>query len=346
MAGRDRTRDAGLLTSRPGSAAVTRRVFVTGATGFIGGSTARLLRERGDEVVAVVRDPSKASALSELGAHVVAGNLGSDAAIGSAMAGCDAVIHLAGSYRVGIPASERPAMYEANVALTERVLDVAIALGVSRIVEVSTANVFGDTHGRIVDESYRRDPADGFLSYYDETKYRAHVAARSRIAAGAQIVIAMPGTTYGRGDPSSLGAQLKAAYDGSARSISLGDVGISPTYVDDLAAGIVAAMDRGRIGESYVLAGENMLLRDAMGVVARAAGRRPPRLNVPTGLLRFGARLAPGVGHLFGLPPNLAEIIRASAGVTYWASSTKAQAALGYRTRDLERGARDAFGRP
>jgi dihydroflavonol-4-reductase len=325
---------------------VTRRVFVTGAAGFIGGPTARLLRERDDEVVAIVRDPSTATALSGLGVRVIRGDLGSETEVRSAMTGCDAVIHLAGSYRVGIPPSERPAMYEANVAMTERVLDVAIELGIPRIVGVSTVNVFGDTKGRIVNESYRRNPADGFLSYYDETKYRAHVAAVTRIAAGAQIVIAMPGTTYGPGDHSALGVQFKAAYDGSARAIALGDAGISPTYVDDLAAGIVATMDRGRIGEAYVLAGENMLLRDALAVVARAGGRRPPRLSVPTGLLRFGARLAPGAGRLFGLSPNLAEIIRASAGVTYWASSTKAQAALGYRTRDLERGARDAFGRP
>jgi dihydroflavonol-4-reductase len=325
---------------------VTRRVFVTGAAGFIGGATAHLLHERGDEVVAVVRSPSNATELLDLGVEVVGGDLGSETAIRSAMAGCDAVIHLAGSYRVGIPASERPAMYEANVAVTERVLDVAIAFGIPRIVEVSTVNVFGDTRGRIVDESFRRDPADGFLSYYDETKYRAHMAARSRIAAGAQIVIAMPGTTYGRADHTPIGAQFKAVYDGVARYIAQGDLGVSPTYVDDVAAGIVAAMDRGRIGDAYVLAGENMLLRDALGVVAHAAGRRPPRITIPNGLTRFAARIAPGGGRLLGLPTNLAEVVRASGGVTYWASSAKAQAALGYRTRDLERGARDAYGRP
>jgi len=325
---------------------VTRRVFVTGAAGFIGGATAHVLRERGDEVVAIVRDPSNATALLDLGVEVVGGDLGSETSIRSAMAGCDAVIHLAGAYRVGIPASERPAMYEANVAVTERVLDAAIALGVPRIVEVSTVNVFGNTRGRIVDESFRRDPADGFLSYYDETKYRAHAAAVSRIAAKAPIVIAMPGTTYGRGDHTELGATFKAVFDGTARYVALGDLGISPTYVDDLAGGIVAAMDRGRLGEAYVLAGENMRLADALADVARAAGRRRPRLRVPTGLVRLGARIAPRGGHLVGMPPNLAEIVRASAGVTYWASSAKAQAALGYRTRDLERGARDAFGRP
>jgi len=325
---------------------VTSRVFVTGAAGFIGGATVRVLRERGDEVVAIVRDPSKASALDAAGVHLIAGDLSSEAAIRAGMAGCAAVIHLAGSYRLGIAAADRPAMYEANVAVTERVLDAAISLGLPRIVDVSTVNVFGNTHGRIVDEKFRRDPGDGFLSYYDETKYRAYVAATTRIAAGAPIVIAMPGTTYGRGDHAALGSQLQGAYEGRARYVALGETGISPTYVDDLARGIVAAMDRGRLGERYVLAGENMRLRDALRIVAHAAGRRPPRLSVPTGALRLAARIPPRVTRLLGMSDNLPEILNASADVTYWASSARAQADLGYRTRDLERGARDAFGRP
>ena len=101
------------------------------------------------------------------------------------MTGAAGVIHIAGSYLVGIPASERPAMYEANVGATQRVLDAAIAAGVPRIVYISTVNVFGNTHGRIVDETYHRDLAEGFVSYYDETKYLAHVAAEARIEAGA-----------------------------------------------------------------------------------------------------------------------------------------------------------------
>ena len=109
------------------------------------------------------------------------------------MSGADSVIHVAGTYRVGIPASERPAMYEANVGATQRVLDAAIALAIPRIVAISTVNVFGNTHGRVVDETYHRDLRDGFLSYYDETKYLAHVATEARAEAGAPIVIVQPG---------------------------------------------------------------------------------------------------------------------------------------------------------
>ena len=325
---------------------MTTTVFVTGAAGFIGSRVARLLRERGDEVVAVVRNPAKAVALRDLGVRLVAGDLGSEAAIRAAMTDADAVIHIAGSYNVGIPASERPLMYEANVAVTERVLDAAIADGIPRIVEITTINVFGNSHGQVHDETFRRDLADGFLSYYDETKYLAHVAAEARIAAGAPIVIVAPGTVYGPHDHSAIGFQLKAAFDGTARFVALGDLGVSPTHVDDIAAGIVAGLDRGRIGEVYIMGGESMRLRDAMGVAARAAGRRLPRLAIPNGVLRVGVRLAPGGGALFGLAPNLAEILRAADGVTLWASHAKATTELGYTSRDLETGVRDAYGHP
>jgi nucleoside-diphosphate-sugar epimerase len=320
-------------------------VFVTGAAGFIGGRVARILRQRGDEVIAVVRDPERAAHLQALGAHLVKGDLDSDEGIRAAMTGADAVIHIAGSYRVGIPASERPAMYEANVTVTERVLDAGIALGVPRIVHISSVNIFGNTHGAIPNETYRRDLADGFVSYYDETKWAAHVRATTRIAAGAPIVIVQPGTVYGADDHSSLGAQLKAAHDGTARFIAFGDMGIAPTYVDDVAAGIVAALDRGRLGESYILTATNVRLREAMAVAARAGGRRLPRLEVPTAILRIGARIAPNAGRAFGLEPNLREILSAGDGVTYWGSSAKAAAELGFAPRSLEAGLRDAFGR-
>jgi nucleoside-diphosphate-sugar epimerase len=320
------------------------RVYVTGAAGFIGQATCRRLRARGDTVVAVVRRLDGADRLRDLGCEVVTGDLGSPEGLVGQMRGCDGVIHLAGTYRIGIAASERPAMLDVNVGAATRVLDAAIAVDMRRIVHVSTVNVFGDTKGRIVDETYRRDLRDGFVSYYDETKYLAHVAAAERARAGAPIVIAMPGTTYGRGDHSSTGGQLRAAFDGSARYVALGDLGISPVHVDDVAAGIVAALDRGRAGESYVLAGPNIRLREAMAVAARAGGRRPPRLTIPTGWLRALARFGPAAARPLGLPPDVGELISAGDGVTYWASSAKASLKLGFAPREIEAGMREAFG--
>src|SRR6187401_3300146 len=130
------------------------RAFVTGGTGFIGGKVVRRLRERGDEVVALVRSPARASDLAELGCELAKGDLGSTDAIRRAVQGCDAVFHIAAVYKVGIPASEREAMREANVAGTEHVLDAAIEANVAKIVYVSTVGIFGNTHGHVVDEAY------------------------------------------------------------------------------------------------------------------------------------------------------------------------------------------------
>ncbi len=325
---------------------MTSRVFVTGGAGFVGGATIRRLRGRGDDVVAVVRDPDRAGALRELGVVLVRGDLSDATAIEASMAGCDAALHLAGSYRVGIAASERPAMHEANVGTTERVLDAAVAAGIRRAVYVSTVGIFGNTHGRVVDETYRRDLGDGFVSYYDESKYAAHVAAEARISAGAPIVIVQPSQVYGPGDRTALGEQLRLAHAGRLRFVGLGGIGLGWVHVDDLADGIVAALDRGTIGLSYVLSGPTTRVRDALQVAAEVGGHRLPRLTIPDAVLRFGAALAPNGGARFDLPPNLREIVSASIGVTYWASSARAVAELGFAPRDLAAGLRATFGGP
>jgi nucleoside-diphosphate-sugar epimerase len=320
------------------------RIYVTGGAGFIGLAVVRRLVARGDRVTATIRDPTKAGPLRDLGADIRVGDLSRTATIVEAMRGADTAIHIAGDYRVGIPASERPAMLDSNVGTTTRVLDAAETVGLERLVAISTVNVFGDTHGRIVDEKYRRDLADGFLSAYDETKFLSHRAVEERIAAGKPIVIAQPGVTYGPGDHTALGSLLRDAYLGKLRYLVLGQTGISPAHVDDVAGGNVGALDRGRIGESYVLAGQNLRLHDALLVSARAGGRRLPRLRIPDALMRSAAVIPGGVAKLAGLPENLAEVIRSSDGVTFWASSAKAAAELGYRPRDLASGVRAAFG--
>jgi nucleoside-diphosphate-sugar epimerase len=232
-------------------------------------------------------------------------------------------------------------MWDANVGTTQRVLSAALAAGVGRIVYVSTVNAFGNTRGRVVDETYRRDPADGFLSWYDETKYRAHEEAERRIGEGDPIVIVQPSQVYGPGDHSAFGDQLRRASRGELRYRALDDVAIGLVHVDDLAAGIVAALDAGRAGESYVLSGPTATLREAVAIAAATGGRQPPRLRIPTGLLRTMAPL----GRLIG-QPNLREVISASDGVTYLASAAKATRELGFRPRDLEAGFADAFGGP
>ena len=319
------------------------RIVVTGGGGFIGGSIVRQLVARGNQVVALVRDPAKTAALAGPNVELVANDLSDIGAISGLLQGADALIHGAGSYKVGITAGERPAMSEANVGTTDRVLAAARSAGTPRIAYVSTVGIFGDTHGREVDETYRRDPKDGFLSWYDETKFRGHEVAEAAIAAGAPLVIAQPGQVYGPGDHTQIGEILGDAYRGTLRYVALAEVALEFAHVDDTAAGIIASLDRGRIGEAYVVAGEPHTLESAVAVAARVGGHKPPRMTVPTGVLRAIAPINDRLGGLPGFPANLHETI-AAAQATFLASHEKATRELGFAPRSLEQGIVDTFG--
>jgi nucleoside-diphosphate-sugar epimerase len=315
------------------------RAFVTGGTGFVGRRLVAKMSARGDGIVALVRSPERA----DLPAELAPGDLSDRARLAGAMAGCDSVFHLAADYRVGIRASERTAMFDTNVAGTENVLDAAREAGVGRIVYVSTVNAFGNTRGQVVDEAYERSAGE-YVSAYDESKYLAHRAARERIAAGAPIVIVQPGVIYGPGDHSEVGGQIARAAAGKLRYVSFPELGMNAAYVDDVADGILLAHDRGRIGESYVLGGELTTMRTLVETTAEVAGRRAPRLTLPTPLLRPLVPLGPLVGRLTGTSPNLGELISASDGVTYWARDDKARRELGYAPRGLREGLRATVG--
>ena len=315
------------------------RAFVTGGGGFIGRHLVRRLVASGTEVRAIARSERSAAVLREAGCEVVVGDVLDATALTDALRGCDVAYHLAGDYRVGIRAAERPAMEAANVTATLRVLDAAVAAGVGRIVHVSTINAFGDTGYRVVDERYERPRPYRYVSFYDETKHRAHLVAHERIDAGAPVLIAMPGGVYGPGDHSSLGGQLRQAAEGRLRALTFGDLGLNMAHVEDIAGGIALVGERGRVGEAYVLGGEITTLAELVGRVSAIAGHRPPRLTTPTWILRAAAPLARRIG------PDLGEIVSASDGVTYWASDAKARRDLGYAPRDLEPGLSEVFGR-
>ena len=318
------------------------KVFVTGGTGFIGGHVVRQLCARGDEVVAWVRSPAKAANLAELGAELREGDLSDRAALAAGMAGCDAVIHGAAVYEVGIPKSRRPAMYEANVAGTENALGAALDAGIGRVVYVSTVGAFGNTRGKVVDESYQH-PGESFTSFYEETKYQAHQVAKKLIAEGLPCVMVQPGGVYGPDDHSALGKQMLDFLDGRMPLVPFGDLGMNMVHVEDVATGILLALDKGKVGESYVLGDEITTMRGLMDTTAKVASKRPPRGNIPTGLLKLVAPLGPVIGKVMGQPPNMRELISSGDGVTFWAKHDKAVAELGYSPRGLEAGLRQTF---
>src|SRR5439155_13223188 len=296
----------------------------------------------GDDVVALVRSRERGSKLEQMGATLVEGDLSSSDAIRAGVEGCDSAFHVAAVYKVGIPEKEHEAMYDANVRGTERVLDAAFQAGVGRIVYVSTVNVFGNTRGEIVEEGYQR-PGDDFLSYYDETKYLSHQVAKDRISKGAPIVIVQPGGVYGPGDHSEVGNVIDQTSTGKLKALPFGGLGLNLVYVDDVAEGILLAHDKGQVGQSYVLGGEIATMRDLVQKTADIAGRKPPKRELPSGVIKLAAPAGPVVGKIMGFPPNFRELISASDGVTYWAKDDKARAQLGYSPRDLETGLRQTL---
>jgi dihydroflavonol-4-reductase len=322
-------------SARPAS----KRIVVTGGAGLVGRAVVRVLRERGDTVVALARDARRAQHLVELGVELVEDDLSNVGRLTELLRGADGAIHAAGSYRIGIPKSERGAMWDANVGTTTRLLDAAESAGTPRIVYVSTGNVYGNTHGVTVDETYRRDLREGFLSWYDETKYGAHEVAEQRIRAGTAVVIVLPSQVYGPGDRTQFGEQIRLAHAGKLPYRALDHVRIGLVHADDLAAGIVAALDRGRVGENYNLSGPQASLGEAEAIAARIGGHRLPWVRIPDGILRAMAPLGGLIGQ-----PNVRELVSASAGVTYLFSSAKAEAELGFTTRELESGLREALG--
>jgi dihydroflavonol-4-reductase len=313
------------------------KVFITGATGFIGGTVARQLRDRGDDVVCLVRSPAKAGGLTELGCEVVGGDLGDRDLLRQRMEGCDAVIHAAAMYEVGIPKSQHEAMREANVVGTENALGAAKDAEVGKVVYVSTCGIFGNTHHQIVDESYEH-PGEEFTSYYEQTKLEAHKAARRLIDDGLPCVIVQPGGVYGPGDTSSIGVLLDQFLSGKMPLIPFPELGICLAHVEDTAEGILLALDKGAAGETYVIAGPATTVREAIGIVAKVTDRKPPKRALPTGLMKALAPVGPLVGKAMGQPPNLRELISSADNVTFWASSEKAARELGFAPRGLEEG--------
>jgi nucleoside-diphosphate-sugar epimerase len=254
------------------------------------------------------------------------------------------VFHVGATYKVGIPKTEHAAMYDANVKGTERVIDNAVEAGVQRIVYVSTGNVYGNTRGQVVDETYVRPQPPDFLSYYDETKYLAHQAALERIKAGAPVIIAQPGGVYGPGDPSELGNMIDQARTGKLKLRLFPDAGFNFIYVDDVADGLLLVHDKGRIGEAYNVAGEKATMGDLVDKTCELVGRKPPKATMPPAMMKMAIPIGPVVGKIMGFPPNLGELIKTSDGVTFWMTDQKARDELGFAPRDLDSGLRQTLG--
>lgn len=316
------------------------KAFITGATGFVGGHLAAKLVARGDDVVALVRSPSKAGELVRLGASIVQGDLNSVGTMTEAMKNCDAAFHVAAGYKVGVFEDGCREMHEANIVGTENVLQAAVDAGVARIVYVSTIGYYGNTRGTVVDETYERIDKD-WLTCYDETKYKAHEVADRFISEGAPVLIAQPGGIYGPGDTSDLSMLLDRIKKGWMKVMVMPGVGFNFVHVDDVVEGLLLVHDKGRVGENYNLGGELSTLGELIKKVAVLSGRKPPAKQIPVPIIKRSVVPWRFLGPLMGFPPNLKELIKASDEVTYWATDDKARNELGYSPRTLDVGLPD-----
>ena len=312
------------------------RYFVTGASGFIGGALTRRLLRDGQQVVAVVRKPDQAQQLAELGVELHQGDITDKESMRAAMTGTDGVFHLAAWYKIGVDPSRAE---QINVGGTRNVLELMKELGIVKGVYTSTLAVFSDTGGATVDEHYRHDPASGFLSEYDRTKYLAHYqVAQPLIDEGLPLVIVQPGLVYGPDDRSAAGDAIRRYLKKELPMLIKGSA-YTWAYLDDVVEGHILAMDRGVAGESYIIAGPIHTLIDAFETAERLSGVRAPRTRLAPGLVKGMAGMAGFLSRFMTLSGDYhPEALRVSAGATYLGDNGKARREFGYAPRPLEEG--------
>lgn len=320
------------------------RYAITGATGFVGGVLARQLRDAGHDVVALVRSPQRAASLERLEVELIQGDLDDVAALdvllagGAAGGGVDGLFHVAGWYQIGSPTPELG--HQVNVVGTRNVLTAALRAGTPKVVYTSTLAVNSDTGGAVRDETYRHDGEH--LSVYDRTKAQAHVIADELAAEGLPLVIVMPGGIYGPGDTSQVGGYVAQVASGQRPPVPRHGGMLMWAHVEDVAAGHVLAMEKGRAGESYMLAGEPATLAELLGTVATLAGTRGPLLVPDTALRLTGRVLGPLEGRVPLSGQYHPETMRA-AMASYVGTAEKARRELGWQSRDLEDGLRQTL---
>jgi nucleoside-diphosphate-sugar epimerase len=316
------------------------KYFVTGATGFIGGRVVQQLVNAGHEVIAVVRDPSKAGSLKHPLITVFRGDILDKKSMYGAMSRVDGVFHLAAWYKLGARNDE--VAPEINIGGTQNVLELMRDLKIARGVYTSTLAVYSDTHGKVVDESYYH--AGPWLSEYDRTKWEAHYkVAKPMMEAGLPLVIVQPGLTYGPGDTSNV-QQTFEQYLNKKLSMLPEQAAYCWGHVDDIARGHIQAMEQGKTGESYNLAGPAYTLIDAFAIAEKITGVPAPRRHIKPGQMQQLSKLMGIAGKVVALPSSyMPETLRVLAGATYLGSSAKAERELGFTTRPLEDGLRETL---
>jgi dihydroflavonol-4-reductase len=315
--------------------------LLTGATGFVGSAVARVLAARGHRLRLLVRPTSDRRNLADVDAELALGDLTDPASLTRAAVGSRYVFNVAADYRFWVP--DPDAMLRANVEGTLAVMRAAQAAGVERIVHCSSVAALGWTQdGTSADETTPTNEAD-FIGTYKRSKFLAERAVMDLVRQeGLPAVVVNPSAPVGPRDikPTPTGKMIRDAAAGRVPAYI--DTGLNMVHVDDVAEGHALALERGRIGERYVLGGENLLLKDILALVAEVVGRRPPRIEVPEALVWPAAWFMEGLARLTGIPPMMTRDHIKMARHKMFYSSAKAMHELGYSPRPLRAAIEDA----
>lgn len=315
-------------------------VLVTGATGFIGSAVANALRQDGYHVRVLAR-PSSLRANVNPADEVVVGDILDRATVAAALQGVRYLVHAAADYRLWVPSPDE--LLRTNVEGTRIVMEEAGRAGLERIVHTSSVATFDLAAGSPADETRPLSPERAVGAYK-----RSKILAERLVAELAQthalpVVIVNPSTPIGPRDvrPTPTGRIVIEAAAG--RMPAFVDTGLNFVHVDDVAAGHVAALQRGRIGERYILGGENITLRRVLTDIAEIVGRRPPSVQLPRAAVYPFAFAAEILARLTGRTPFVTvEGLRLSRQYMHF-DDTKARRELGYTSRPYREGLADAI---
>jgi dihydroflavonol-4-reductase len=317
------------------------KVFMTGASGFVGSAVLRALLQAGFAINALVRPTSRYDDLAAAGVQFFNGDLRDRGAIRAAMAGSRYVFHVAADYRLWVP--DRDALFASNVDGTRNVMTEALHAGVERVVYTSSvATLALRADGAPADESVLLAERDG-IGAYKRSKIAAERLVCAMIEKGLPAVIVNPSTPIGPRDarPTPTGRIIVAAASG--RIPAFVDTGLNLVHVDDVAQGHLAALRAGRIGERYVLGGHNVLFSQMIADIAGLTGRRVPKLRLPWYATVPIAAIAEAAARLTGREP-LATLdgVRMARHRMFF-TSAKAEQELGVRARPYREALRDAI---
>ncbi|MBU6425586.1 MAG: NAD-dependent epimerase/dehydratase family protein [Rhodospirillales bacterium] len=315
-------------------------VLVTGATGFVGAAVARAAKAAGYQVRVTARRGSSRQNIASLGAEVVFLDLAEPESFASALSGCRYLLHVAADYRLWVP--DVAAMRQVNIDGTLALLHAAERAGVERSVYTSSVAALGlKADGTPADEATPIKP-EHHVGAYKLSKYDAEQAVRA-LAKEQDIVIANPSAPVGPGDvkPTPTGQMVLDAARGKMPAYV--DTGLNVVHVDDVAAGHLLALEKGRRGEVYILGGEDLMLRDLLALVAAQSGRKAPGLRLPVAPLMPLAWVMERIAERTGKTPLMTPDILHMARKKMFFSSEKAKTELGYAPRPAARAVEDAL---